>query len=468
MSEAGSRKVSESRPLLIISATRRGLGRRRTLPTADFALIHERLKNRYGNYGKGTAGAFSKARPTLPTQNITHIAEAVCAEVPRFDPPDYACFRKNELLVGISDEAYGQIAAKIDIIHYGPNEIIFEEHDPGNSLYLIGQGSVKISKKGRAGQQETLAYIAEQDFFGEMALIDDGKRSAQAAAVANVMLGRIDRQGWDLLLHLAPHQVLSNFTRSVTGRLRHNNQHFIEEVMRNERLSLIGTTISSIVHDMNNPLSCILCACEVIRANNQEALIEEAAGLIREAVGNMDTMTRELIDFSRGNTQLNIRSVSVGELLHKLEPDFARCRPIVDVRIEVLCDDRISVDCHRLLRVFSNLIRNAREAMAKTDEKTLLLTVKRIDSRVHFEISDTGCGIPAHLMPRIFEPFVTHGKSNGTGLGLAISKAVVEAHQGTISVRSSDQGTTFHIDLPLETEGTGPETRVILPEECGK
>jgi two-component system, NtrC family, sensor kinase len=54
------------------------------------------------------------------------------------------------------------------------------------------------------------------------------------------------------------------------------------------------------------------------------------------------------------------------------------------------------------------------------------------------------------LLPRIFEPFVTYGKSNGTGLGLAISKAVVEAHQGRISVKSSDRGTTFTIDLPLE------------------
>jgi signal transduction histidine kinase len=71
-------------------------------------------------------------------------------------------------------------------------------------------------------------------------------------------------------------------------------------------------------------------------------------------------------------------------------------------------------------------------------------------------------------MPRIFEPFVTHGKSNGTGLGLAISKAVVEAHRGLIWVKSNERGTTFHIDLPLETEGTGPETRDILPEECGK
>jgi len=111
----------------------------------------------------------------------------------------------------------------------------------------------------------------------------------------------------------------------------------------------------------------------------------------------------------------------------------------------------MKVDRHRLLRVFGNLIRNAREAMKKTDDKILLFSVKRIESRVHFEISDTGCGIPAQLLPRIFEPFVTHGKSNGTGLGLAISKAGVEAHHGSISVKSGDPGTTFHVDLPLES-----------------
>lgn len=386
----------------------------------------------------------------MPTQTIIPTTEAVSTEALRFELPDRAFFRKNGLLAGISDETYAQIIDKIEVIHCGPNDIIFEENEPGNSLYLIARGSVKISKKGRADQQETLAYLMEHDFFGEMALLDTAKRSAQAAAVGHVVLGRIDRQGWDALLRHAPQQVLSNFTRSVTGRLRHNNEHFIEEVMRNERLSLIGTTISSIVHDMNNPISCILCACEVIRTNNQDPLVNEAAGLILDAVGSMEVMTRELIDFSRGQTQLDLQSISVRGFVHNLEPDFAKYRSHLNVRIEILSDDKIRVDRHRLLRVFRNLMRNASDAMARSTEKTLLFTAKRIDSRIRFEVSDTGCGIPAHLLPRIFEPFVTHGKSNGTGLGLAISKAVVDAHHGSISVKSSNRGTTFQVDLPLE------------------
>jgi two-component system NtrC family sensor kinase len=142
--------------------------------------------------------------------------------------------------------------------------------------------------------------------------------------------------------------------------------------------------------------------------------------------------------------------MGLGELIHGLQPDFAKCRPAIDVRVEVLYDAPVRIDRHRLLRVFGNLIRNAQEAMARTDEKTLRFTAKRINDSVHFEISDTGCGIPAQLLPRMFEPFVTQGKSNGTGLGLAISKAVVEAHGGSISVKSSERGTTFEVDLPLQ------------------
>lgn len=373
---------------------------------------------------------------------------ATCIEVERQDFSTSQSFRANALLAGISDEIYAELEDKIDMVEYRPEEIIFEENEAGNSLFLIAEGSVRISKKGRAGQQETLAYLTGNDFFGEMALVDVGKRSAQAVAVERVIAGRIDRDGWDLLLERAPHQVLGNFTRSVTRRLRHNNQHFIEEVMRSERLALIGSTISSIVHDMNNPISCILCACEVIERTNPDGLIGEAAELIRVAVRNMENMTRELIDFSRGETQLNLSSLEVAELIAAVESDFARYRPQIELRTEVFYSGRIEADRHRLLRVFNNLIRNACEAMAREEEKTLSLSVTHVDDCLRFQVSDTGCGIPSHLLPRIFEPFVTHGKPNGTGLGLAISKAVVEAHGGCISVKSSEQGTTFTVDLP--------------------
>lgn len=385
----------------------------------------------------------------MPSRDTTILRDQSSAQIIRSTPRLREPFLSNELLIGISEEAYKQIEKHIAILSFEPQEIIFEEDEPGDALYLIAQGSVKISKSGRGGQQETLTYLMEKDFFGEMALVDSGARSAQAAAVGHTVLGQVDRESWDLLLHLVPHEVLTNFTRSITKRLRHNNQRFIEEMMRNERLSLLGTTISSIMHDMNNPITCIRGACEVIQGTIQNELTDRMARLIRDAVEKMEMMARELVEFSRGKTQLNLQLINVGDLLRDIEPDFAKCGPNIDIKVEMIYDGVLHVDRHRLLRVFGNLIRNAREAMKVGGSHVLQFVVRRVDSNVRFELSDTGCGIPNELLPHIFEPFMTHGKANGTGLGLAVSKAVIEAHQGTISVRSSDRGATFQIDLPL-------------------
>jgi len=362
-------------------------------------------------------------------------------------------FAHNALLVGLSPELFNRVSPQIDVLSLEHDEIVFEENDPGNCLYLIAEGSVKISKRGRGGHQETLAYLPANDYFGEMALVDGGKRSAQATAVGHTVLGCVGFETWGLLLKLAPQAILSNFTRSVTGRLRANNQHFIEQMMRNERLSLLGTTVSSIAHDMNNPISCIMNACEVIRTTAHDELSEQLTAIIRDSVKSMEAMTRELVDYSRGETQLKLSLVSVPELVRQLEPDFAKCRVAVDVQIDVGFAGSLMIDRHRMLRVFGNLIKNARDAMKVGNPNVLRFVVRELDSpRIQFEVSDTGHGIKSELLPKIFEPFVTEGKTNGCGLGLAISKAVVEAHNGTITVRSSNAGTTFTITLPLSSK----------------
>jgi signal transduction histidine kinase len=374
----------------------------------------------------------------------------IACEVVEKDPD---LFVYNALLAGLSPEIFSRVSRQIDVLTLAHDEIVFEENDPGNCLYLIAEGSVKISKRGRGGHQETLAYLPANDYFGEMALMDGGKRSAQATAVGNTVLGCVDLQTWALLLKLAPQAILSNFTRSVTQRLRANNQHFIEQMMRNERLSLLGTTVSSIAHDMNNPISCIMNACEVIRSTAHDELSEQLTAIIRDSVKSMEAMTRELVDYSRGETQLKRSLVSIPELVQQLEPEFVKCRVASDVQIDVGYGGSLMIDRHRMLRVFGNLVKNARDAMKAGDPNVLRFVVRELDSpQIQFEVSDTGHGIKSELLPKIFEPFVTEGKANGCGLGLAISKAVVEAHNGTITVRSSDAGTTFTITLPLSSK----------------
>jgi signal transduction histidine kinase len=381
-------------------------------------------------------------RATIRTENVGLPAVLNDAE--------WELFRANLLIQGIPDVSFHRLARQMAVRRCDPGEIVFNEGEPGNCLYLIAQGSVKISKKGRGGRQETLTYLPQGDFFGEMALVDSGRRSAQASAQRACVLGCVDRQAWVLLLSIAAPQVLNNFTRSVTKRLRSNNQHFIEEVMRNERLSLLGSTISSVMHDINNPLSCILAACDILHVANQDKLIGELTKVIRDAVDRMEGMTRELMEFSRGTTKLELHRTTIAKLLEGLDYDFQKCAELnIQVRSEILYEGEILIDRRRMLRVFANLLRNSSDAMKNAGGGLLTFRVRRENDTVCFEISDTGCGIPVDILPRIFEPFVTHGKAHGTGLGLAIVKAIVETHRGTIAVRSVEvSGTTFEIRIP--------------------
>ncbi len=365
-------------------------------------------------------------------------------------------FGGNALFADLSPGVFETISRRIEILTLQPDEVLFQEDEPGDCLYLIAEGSIKISKRGRGGKQETLTYLPPNDYFGEMALIDSGKRSAQATAVGATTVGRIDRETWDLLLRLAPQRILTNFTHSVTKRLRQNNQHFIEQMMRSERLSLIGTTISSIVHDMNNPIGTILCAAGIIQSTTTDDGTMQLAGHIKEAIDRMAAMTRELVDYSRGETQLKLETINVANFVRQLEPDFAKCRVGCDVQIQVDFQGSVRIDRHRMLRVFGNLIKNAREAMKVGEQNVLRFSVREVDSQAQFELSDTGHGIRAELLPKIFEPFITEGKSAGTGLGLAIAKTVVDAHGGIITVESSGAGTTFRIALPMSPEQSQP------------
>lgn len=173
---------------------------------------------------------------------LTDLPVAVAPVAPilpeKTDSPMIAC-SSNALLAGVAPAVLKKICQRIEIITFAPHDIVFAEDEPGDCLYLIVRGSIKISKRSRGGQQETLTFLSANDYFGEMALVDNERRSARATAVGETILGRIDRETWDLLLQFAPHEVMANFTRSIMQRLRQNNQHFIEQ------MSAITNTFSS-------------------------------------------------------------------------------------------------------------------------------------------------------------------------------------------------------------------------------
>ncbi|MEO7932837.1 MAG: ATP-binding protein [Chthoniobacterales bacterium] len=358
--------------------------------------------------------------------------------------------RANRLLSRVPGSVLAEIASRIPRVTVPAENIIFQEDDHGDCAYLILQGTVRISKRGRGGQQETLTYLQPGDYFGEMALLDSKVRSAQACAADGAVVGLVDHSTWDLLLQLAPQQVMSNFAWSLNERLRNNNQKYIEEMVRTERLSLLGQTLGSVVHDLRSPITCILGAMEMLQMRNTDPEAGCFFEMIGQAVERMQAMTEEIMDFSRGVTRLNVTRLPLSRLVTEIAKEEAHLfsSPNVKLVTELEQDGSIEIDRARIQRVIVNLLKNAREAIKASG--TVTITATRNDGYAVISVRDTGCGIEQQRLASIFEPFVTHGKANGTGLGLAIAKSVVEAHNGRMIVTSEvGVGSVFEVQLPL-------------------
>ena len=359
----------------------------------------------------------------------------------------------NRLFEGLESDLLKQIRKQVDVLEFKSGEVVFHEGDPGDSLYLVGEGSVKISKEDRGGREQVLDYIKPGNFFGEMALLEGKPRSAMATAAEPTLLGAVKEETFQHLLELAPSRLHMNFLRSISERLRSVNSHFINDVMLKERLSLVGSMASSIIQDLKNPICIVRCCSDLITSETNDPHLRELTSMLNGAVDGMLATTQELLDYARGSTQLHKQLISIWGILDELNQQSLRLLPGKNIQFvkHIRYEGNVEIDRARFIRVLSNLIKNSREGMPGGG--ILTLTTDLVQDQVAIRISDTGVGIRSELLPKLFEPFVTHGKTNSTGLGLAIAKSVVEAHGGRISLSSvQGSGTTVEIRLPKPAE----------------
>lgn len=359
----------------------------------------------------------------------------------------------NRLFEGIDANLLEQIRREVDVLRFKRGEVVFHEGDPANSLYLVGEGSVKISKEGLGGREEVLGYIEPGSFFGEMALLDGKPRSAMATAAEPTLLGAVKEETLQHLLDIAPSRLHMNFLRSITERLRSVNSHFINEVMRKERLDLVGSMANSIIQDLKNPICIVRCCSDLIASETNDPHLRELTSMLDGAVDGMLATAQELLDYGRGSTQLHKQLISIWGVLDELNKQALRLLPGKNIQFvkHIRYEGNVEIDRARFVRVLANLIKNSREAMPGGG--ILTITTDVVQNQVAIRVSDTGIGIPPQILPKLFEPFVSHGKPGGTGLGLAMAKSVIEAHGGKISLSSvQGNGTTVEIRLPKPQE----------------
>lgn len=243
------------------------------------------------------------------------------------------------------------------------------------------------------------------------------------------------------------------------------------QLVRSEKLAALGTLLSGVAHELNNPLSNIATSCQILVEEidgNDPAFMQELLGQINGETWRARQIVRSLLDYARDREFIG-ETLLVAPLV---EETLRLIRGLIPAQVSVSCripaDMAIQGDKQRLQQVLLNLIRNAVEAVAGSGNVQITARLVRDDQSscaagalvfgqcashdemVEIEIRDDGHGIAADILPRIFDPFFTTKEvGRGLGLGLFIVFEIIEEHGGCVAVESQPgKGTAFFVHLP--------------------
>jgi len=231
-----------------------------------------------------------------------------------------------------------------------------------------------------------------------------------------------------------------------------------------EKYAAMAQLALGAAHEINNPLLGIFShlELELKTATDPEQRAEAQACL--EGAQRISATVRGLLNYARPGP-LRLSRISLERLVDDTF-SFLRHQPMfraIELKKEIPPElPPITADANQISQVLMNLLLNSAQAMPQGGAITVAAEKVKFEDRIEVRVTDTGCGIPADILPRVFEPFFTTKRGQGTGLGLSISQAYIRNHHGEMEVESiPNHGTTVHFNLPVRQLGRS----VPQPEE---
>ncbi len=235
-----------------------------------------------------------------------------------------------------------------------------------------------------------------------------------------------------------------------------------QQLMQAEKMSTVGVLASSITHEFNNILTTVINYAKMGLRHKDEAIREKSFTKILAAGQRAAKITTGMLSYARSKGD-HKESFELAQLVEDVLVLVEKDLQVHRISLVKKFDQQPStvVNANQIQQVILNLIINARQAMDEGGTLTITLSENQADQFAEITIRDTGCGIPSHILPKIFDSFFTtktadESGQGGSGLGLAMCKDVIESHRGRIRVESTPgKGTAFTLKLPLAKGQTG-------------
>ncbi|MEO0794824.1 MAG: ATP-binding protein [Verrucomicrobiota bacterium] len=347
-------------------------------------------------------------------------------------------------------DSVAELVGNADVAHFEDGEIIFLEGSPSDSLCLVLSGIVAFAAETPDNSRRIISTTKPGNFFGEIGIFTGAPRSLSAIAQGTVQIAKIYREDLLTFIKRTPGPI-EQILGSIVNHLHQTTRHYLDDMLQQEKMSLVGTMVNSIIHDFKNPFTLIGLGAQLIQSRHKDdPKTIKICNNIEAQVERMVEMASELSEFSRGEQKLIIGKVKLNQLFDEFkelnEPFFDRDHLTIQIETD---ETVIEAEQNKLIRVLQNLVGNAIDALSEQPEGEIVVKTRTEGDTVVITIADNGQGIPEQIRDNFWTPFVTFGKSRGTGLGSAIAKSIIEAHNGSVTFETeTGVGTTFTVTLP--------------------
>ncbi len=338
----------------------------------------------------------------------------------------------------------------------------FPSENPNPVLRISGEGKILFHNNAAKVfvDKEGLAVLPTIVRHAKGVLKTNRKKDFEIAVNKRVFLfsfapitssGYTNMYGMDITEKKMMEAKLAKYSKDLEGLVKERSSQLNlaeQQLVKSERLAAIGELAGMIGHDLRNPLTGIKTSIYYLKKTKfaeSGTQAKEMIEIIEKCIDHSNKIINDLLEYSK-EVQLEPQPSTPKALI--LETIAMMKTPSsITINNNVLDEACLTVDLDKMKRVFSNLIKNAVEAMPNGG--VLTICCNQGDGCFEFSFADTGPGIPPKVMQKIFSPLVTT-KAQGMGFGLAICKRVVEAHGGTIHVETSSRGTEFTIKVPTK------------------
>lgn len=255
---------------------------------------------------------------------------------------------------------------------------------------------------------------------------------------------------------------------AISERDRKLKEQTEMQMAQSEKLASLGRLASGIAHEINNPLTGVLSYSTVLYEEIQDPGYRADLKVIIDETIRCRDIVKGILDFAR-ETRIDKRPGSLNRIINELLMILEKHVNFQNIRIKKdLAENlpEINIDVNQIKSVFNNLAVNAADAMHDGGDLAIRTRYDEAAKKIVVTVSDTGTGIKKENLSKIYDPFFTTKETGkGTGLGLSVTYSIVQRHNGTIKVESTEgKGTTFTIEFPVDTgdNTTGGKTMITV------